>query len=100
MTFRSSATARAYRPGTVREVTSAKIRNCHPAWVGCRLDAMRGWPLVVVLAACGAGGHGGPGTDGSGGGSADGGIDAPVPPGWTDLIGRTWSLDVNEQSYW
>jgi len=49
---------------------------------------------VVALAACGGGNGVGPHPDGSGGGgSADSGIDAPLPPGWTELVGRTWSLN-------
>ena len=62
---------------------------------------MRAWPLAVALVACGgglvgcgAGNHIGPQQDGSGDdGSADGGTDATLPPGWTELVARSWSLD-------
>jgi hypothetical protein len=54
---------------------------------------MRAWPLVVALAACGSSHGVGPHPDGSDGGSADSGIDAPLPPGWTALVSRSWTLD-------
>ena len=51
---------------------------------------MRAWlAAILVLAACGSSGSPATTTDASGsGGSADG----SVPPGWTTLISRTWSL--------
>lgn len=61
-------------------------------------ELMRPWlPAAVLLAACGApGGHpldpdATPGSDGS--------ADAAVPPGWTKLISRSWSLTPGYEGY-
>lgn len=56
--------------------------------------------LVVSLAACG--GSPSSGTDSGGGGGGDdggGGSDAGLGSGWTDLVGRDWSMPSAQEGY-
>jgi len=62
--------------------------------------AMRAAVLACILvAACHAPPPSGGQLDAHGGPMIDSAIDGAIPPGWTMLIGRSWSLTPSQQTY-